>query len=51
MNNFTNQIQEFELDFLINEKELLLANIVVENDNSNQKFVLKPYESRIYNLK
>ncbi len=48
MNNFTNQNQEFEIDFLINTKELLLANLENENDVFNQKFVLKPYESRVY---
>lgn len=48
MNNFSNQNQEFEVDFLINKKELLLANIEVEKDLSNQGYKLKPYESRVY---
>ncbi|MEY4539941.1 MAG: hypothetical protein RLZZ306_1698, partial [Bacteroidota bacterium] len=51
MNNFTNQNQEFRVDFLINTKELLLANIEVEKDISHKVYMLKPYESRIYKLK
>ena len=35
MNNFTNQNQEFEVNFLIDRKELLLGNIEIENDISN----------------
>ena len=50
MNNFTNRNQECEVDFLINSKELLSGNIEIKNDISNQKFVLNPYESRVYRL-
>ena len=48
MNNFTDENQAFEADFLINTKELVLANIEVKNEISNQRYELKPYESRVY---
>jgi oligo-1,6-glucosidase len=50
MNNFTAQKQEFEVKFKMTHKELLIANQEVKNDKSNQRFRLKPYESRIYRI-
>jgi oligo-1,6-glucosidase len=50
MNNFTNKKQSFEVKQKFIQKELILANVPVENDDSNQVFVLKPYESRIYRI-
>lgn len=50
MNNFTNKKQSFEVKQKFIQKKLILANVPVENDESNQSFVLKPYESRIYRI-
>ncbi len=50
MNNFTNKKQSFEVKQKFVQKELILANVQVESDESNQKFILKPYESRIYRI-
>ena len=50
MNNFTNKKQSFNVKQKFSQKTLLVANLEVENDDSNQKFILKPYESRIYKI-
>ncbi len=50
MNNFTAQKQDFEVKLKFNQKELLIANYAIKNDKSNQKFALKPFESRIYKI-
>ena len=50
MTNFTAQKQSFEVKQIVEKKELVLANSLVENDLSNQIFELKPYESRIYRI-
>jgi oligo-1,6-glucosidase len=50
MNNFTNKKQSFEVKQKFIQKELILANVPIENDESNQRFILKPYESRVYRV-
>ena len=50
MTNFTAQKQSFEVKQIVEKKELVLANSLVESDLSNQIFYLKPYESRIYRI-
>ncbi len=50
MNNFTNKKQPFNVKLKFTQKELILSNVEVENDESNKNFSLKPYESRIYRI-
>ena len=51
MNNFTSQEQTFEIDEQYSKRELLIKNYTNTEEESKTHFSLKPYESRIYNIK
>ena len=48
MNNFTPITQNFQLDFEMKDKTLLLSNLEETELLENHQFTLRPYESRIY---
>jgi oligo-1,6-glucosidase len=50
MANFTNKIQAFKTTIKFKTKTLKLANYTVKEDDSNKDFILKPFESRIYEI-
>ncbi len=51
MNNFTNNVQSFQIEEKYSKREILIGNYPTFEEDSKTHFYLKPYESRIYNIK
>jgi len=51
MNNFTNHVQSIQIEEKYSKRELLIGNYPTFVEDSETHFYLKPYESRIYNIK